>query len=186
MGEPHEYSTSLRRRPEGPLTPYIDAFLRLLSTQGYSRASILLYTRLVADFSRWLKNKGVSGQEITADHAGRYLRTRARPARGGASTLKQLLNLLRQEGVIKQQATPERSTPAQRLLDEYASYLRPAPGHCKQRCERCFQRSGQYTGQPFQQARWPLCRSLSTSPPRRAGNQAGDFRRPRSYEAQHG
>ena len=101
MGKPHEYSTSLRRRPEGPLTPYIDAFLRLLSTQGYSRASILLYTRLVADFSRWLKNKGVSGEEITADHAGRYLRTRARPARGGASTLKQLLNLLRQEGAIK-------------------------------------------------------------------------------------
>ena len=57
MGKPHEYSTSLRRRPEGPLTPYIDAFLRLLSTQGYSRASILLYTRLVADFSRWLKNR---------------------------------------------------------------------------------------------------------------------------------
>src|ERR1700746_2389701 len=124
MGEPHEYSTSLRCRPEGPLTPYIDAFSRLLSTQGYSRASILLYTRLVADFSRWLKNKNVSGEQITADHAGRYLRTRARTARGGASPLKQLLNLLRQEGVIKQQTTPEVSTPAQRLLDEYASYLR--------------------------------------------------------------
>jgi integrase/recombinase XerD len=124
MGEPHKYSTSLRRRPEGPLTPYIDAFSRLLSTQGYSRASILLYTRLVADFSRWLKNNSVSGEEITADHAGRYLRTRARPARGGASTLKQLLNLLRQEGVTKQRTTPDGSTPAQRLLDEYASYLR--------------------------------------------------------------
>jgi len=124
MGGSDEYSTSLRCRPEGPLTPYIDAFSRLLSTQGYSRASILLYTRLVADFSRWLKNKNVSEDEITADHAGRYLRTRARPARGGASTLKQLLNLLQQEGVIKQQTPLERSTPAQRVLDEYASYLR--------------------------------------------------------------
>lgn len=127
MEESHEYSRSLRRKPEGPLTPYIDAFSRLLITQGYHRTSISRYTRLVADFSKWLKKKSVTGEEITPDHADRYLRARAgylRPAGGDASTLKRLLDLLRQEGVIKQQTAPTGFTPTQRLLDEYASYLR--------------------------------------------------------------
>ena len=31
-----EYSWSLRRTPKGPLVPYIDAFMGLLSTQGYA------------------------------------------------------------------------------------------------------------------------------------------------------
>jgi integrase/recombinase XerD len=127
MEESREYSRSLRRKPEGPLTSYLDDFSRLLSTQGYARTSISPRTRLVADFSRWLKKKNVTGEEITPDHADRYLGTRAgylRPAGGDASTLKRLLELLRKEGLIEQQTAPTGSTPAQCLLDEYASYLR--------------------------------------------------------------
>jgi site-specific recombinase XerC len=57
----------------------------------------------------------------------RYLRYRARnqrPRTGDAAALTRLLDLLTERGVIAPRRTPIDVTPAQRLLDEYALYLR--------------------------------------------------------------
>jgi len=77
MTQSREYSWSLRHTPKGPLVPYIDAFVGLLSTQGYTPTSVHLYTRLVADFSGWLKQKNITKEQITLEHTERYLRYRA-------------------------------------------------------------------------------------------------------------
>ena len=101
MKQSREYSWSLRHTPKGPLVPYVDAFTGLLSTQGYAQTSVHLYTRLVADFSGWLKQKNVTKEEITLEHTERYLRYRAchrRPRTGEVAALRRLLHLLHEEG----------------------------------------------------------------------------------------
>ncbi len=77
MTQSREYFRSLRQTPKGPLVPYIDTFMGLLSTEGYTPASVHLYTRLVADFSGWLKQKDITKEQITLEHTDRYLRYRA-------------------------------------------------------------------------------------------------------------
>ena len=127
MKQSREYSWSLRHTPKGPLVPYVDAFTGLLSTQGYAQTSVHLYTRLVADFSGWLKQKNVTKEEITLEHTERYLRYRAchrRPRTGEVAALRRLLHLLHEEGVIALASAPSDATPVQLLLDEYALYLR--------------------------------------------------------------
>jgi len=121
------YRWSLLRPPEGPLAPHIDSFTELLSDQGYAQNSAHGQTRLAADFSRWLKQRGVTAQGIRPEHTKRYLRYRAhhrRPHRGDAAALERLLGLLRKKGTIAQSEVPVANTALQRLIDEYALYLR--------------------------------------------------------------
>jgi len=127
MEHSRKYLWSLRRTPDGPLAPYVDGFERRLRALGYAETSAHLYTRLAADFSRWLKQKNIAKEEITSEHALRYLRYRARnqrPRTGDAAALTRLLDLLTGKGGIAPHGTPIDVTPAQRLLDEYALYLR--------------------------------------------------------------
>ena len=87
MEHSRKYSWSLRRAPDGPLAPYVDGFEGRLSALGYAETSAHLYTRLAADFSRWLKQKNVAKEEITSEHALRYLRYRARNQRCSATIM---------------------------------------------------------------------------------------------------
>ena len=127
MERSQKYSWSLRREPAGPLAPYIDGFIGRLSVLGYAETSAHQCTRLAADFSGWLKQKKVAKEEITPEHTQRYLKYRAgnqRPRRGDVAALKQLLDELIEKGVIAPRRTIIDVTPVQRLLDEYALYLR--------------------------------------------------------------
>jgi integrase/recombinase XerD len=127
MKQSREYSWSWRQAPEGPLVSYIAAFAEQLRVEGYAETSVHLYTRLVADFSKWLKEKHIPKEDISPEHTERYLRYRAlhlRPRRGDVATLQRSLNLLREEGIIPQGLACTEATPTQRLLDEYAFYLR--------------------------------------------------------------
>jgi integrase/recombinase XerD len=117
----------MTERAEGPLVPYIAALAEQMRLQGYSKISVGNATRIVADFSGWLKQKNIAKEDISPEHTERYLRHCAhhRSLRSGdAATLRRLLNLLREEGVIKQRPARTEPTPNERLLDEYALYLR--------------------------------------------------------------
>jgi integrase/recombinase XerD len=127
MRESCEFSSSGRRGAEGPLVPYVAVFTEQLRLQGYAKSSIGEVRRLVADFSEWLKQKKIAKEDISFEHTERYLRYRAlhrRPRESDVLTLRRLLNLLREEGVIKQPPARTEPTPMQRVLDEYAFYLR--------------------------------------------------------------
>jgi integrase/recombinase XerD len=127
MEQSSKYSWSWSHIPDGPLVAYIDSFTALLSEQGYSQNSAHLQTRLVADFSRWLKRNKVAVHELSIEHAKRYLRCRARhlrPRRGDVAALRRLLNLLRQLGVNTNHEVQIDATEVELIIEEFALYLR--------------------------------------------------------------
>lgn len=127
MEQSSKYSWSLSHIPDGPLVAYIDSFTALLNEQGYSQNSAHIQTRLVADFSQWLKRNKIALREITLEHTKRYLRCRARhlrPRRGDVAALTRFLNLLRQQEVNTKQAVQTGATAVEQLVEEFALYLR--------------------------------------------------------------
>jgi len=109
------------------LVPHVAVFAEQLRLQGYSKRSIGEANGLVADFSEWLKQRKIAKEEISLKRTELYLRYRAlhrRPRKSDVATMRRLLKLLRDEGVIKRPPTRIEPTPMQRLLDEYAFYLR--------------------------------------------------------------
>jgi integrase/recombinase XerD len=127
MEPSHSHSWSLQCVLEGPLAPYISSFTKSLDDQGFSLESSHVQTRLVADFSRWLKQTHAVLPAIAAEHIPRYLRYRARHRRRRSSdtcVLKRLLDFLRQQRAIEELPTLSvEVTPSQMLLDEYTVYL---------------------------------------------------------------
>jgi integrase/recombinase XerD len=115
------------RTAEGPLVPYLTAFDRLLHRNGYASTTARRKVRLVRDFSAWLGRRAINIEDLTHEEAERYLRYRARHRRRYTDDivgLKQLLELLREEGVVAHQKVCKPGTPLDRLLDPYALYLR--------------------------------------------------------------
>ena len=122
-----ERSRSKQRTPHEPLLPYLAAFERLLCSQGYAPPTIRLKLRLVRDFRLWLRERAVGLKDLTAEHAERYLRHRARhlrPRTDDIVGLRQLLDLLRKKGMVAQRRVRKQSMPLDRLVDQYALYLR--------------------------------------------------------------
>ena len=126
MNNPARCSRS-ERILQDPLLLYLVAFERLLRTQGYAPPTIRIKVRLVRDFSVWLTKRAISLKDLSAEHAKCYLRHRARhlrPRTDDIVGLSQLLDFLRKEGIVAQQQECKQSTPLDRLLDQYALYLR--------------------------------------------------------------
>ena len=117
----------LSRAPDGPVAPYIGAFAKSQSAQGYAPYSIYRQVLLAACFSHWLKITGVTLRHICSDHPSRYLRYRARRLRliaGDNGALRHLIDFLRREGVIPaEQISPRPLTPAEQCAQAYEQYL---------------------------------------------------------------
>jgi len=127
MEPSYSRSWSLKCVLEGPLAPYISSFTKTLDDQGFTPESSHVQTRLVADFSRWLKQTHAALPAITDEHIPRYLRYRARHRRPRLSdtyVLKRMLDFLRQQGAIAELPTVAiKVTPYRQVLDEYTVYL---------------------------------------------------------------
>jgi site-specific recombinase XerD len=109
------------------LLPYLAAFERLLRSRGYAPPTIRLKVRLVRDFGLWLRKRAIGLQDLSAEHAERYLRHRARhlrPRTDDLAGLSQLLDLLCKEGMVAQRWVCKQSMLLDRLVDQYALYLR--------------------------------------------------------------
>ena len=121
------HSWSLQCVLEGPLASHISSFTKSLEDQGFSQESSHVQTRLVADFSRWLKQTHAVLPAITGQHISRYLRYRARHRRRRSSdtcVLKRLLDFLRHQGAIEElPIVSVEAKPYQQLLDKYTVYL---------------------------------------------------------------
>jgi integrase/recombinase XerD len=99
-------SRTLLRMREGPLGDYVDLLAGQLHQQGYAVDTARLWIRLVADFSRWLKRRGIAVERIASDQVGRYLRCRARhhcrrPM--DAVYLERFLDVLRREHILAEE-----------------------------------------------------------------------------------
>ena len=118
----------LSRRLEGPLAAHIVSFAGWASEQGYALFSLYRRVLLAACFSRWLGQKGVRLRSVSSEHPAQYLRYRVRhlrPGRGDAAALKQLVDFLRQQGLVPAEKKPShRLMPVDRCVQEFERYLR--------------------------------------------------------------
>jgi site-specific recombinase XerD len=118
----------LSRPLEGPLSTHIAAFAQWARDQGYARASRYRQVLLAACFSRWLGQQTIAAQRVAAEHAVRYLRSRARRVqihRGDSAALRQFLAFLRHEGVIRSsKVAPRRLSPVEQETQTFETYLR--------------------------------------------------------------
>lgn len=112
---------------KGPLEPYILNYASRLFSEGYARASRRVKIRLAGSFSRWLGRKGTKAHEVVDQDADDFLcyshRSCRRHGQGDPATLKQLMKMLREEGVITSQHRQVAATPSDRLMEEYRLYL---------------------------------------------------------------
>src|SRR5262249_35847000 len=117
----------MRPSVRGPLAPYIGVFKRRSIALGYTQRTVRNQAPLISGFSKWLDRKKIPIEQISLNHVECYLRYRARSRcrrSGEVAILRRLLDLLREEGIVPEQPACPEDTPAQRLLDEYACYLR--------------------------------------------------------------
>lgn len=119
---------ALSRPAQGPLAGEIEGFAGWARNQGYARCSRYRRVLLAACFSRWLGQQGISRRRVSAQQAGRYLRSRARRVkihRGDAAALRQFLEFLRHKGVIPAETVAAgRRSPVEHEIQAFETYLR--------------------------------------------------------------
>jgi integrase/recombinase XerD len=113
---------------EGPLAPHMASFATSVKEAGYRVGSMQGQVRLVGFFDRWLDKNKVPLRDVSAKHAERFLRDRARrrrPRRGDRAALTQFIAFLRDQKVL---AAPKIATrllsPAEHCAQSYGQYLR--------------------------------------------------------------
>jgi site-specific recombinase XerD len=118
---------ALKHEPEGPLVPYLHAFASALDEQGFKRRVINLQIRLTAYFSQWLHARKIDVEDVTNEHARRFLATRENQAsrrRGESAALKRLLCFLEQLGAIHPVPEHNEITPIEKIVTAFTTYLR--------------------------------------------------------------
>jgi site-specific recombinase XerD len=119
------FPSTIERLRQGPLNDYLDAYAAAVAEQGYTHDSIRQQIVVIADFSRWLKQKQIVAQALNSNVVKRYLRLRRRQQRlrrGEPKTLARLLAMLCQKGVVKQQL-PVAVNSRTRITNEFRCYL---------------------------------------------------------------
>jgi site-specific recombinase XerD len=120
-----KFPSTIRRQHDGPLGIHIDAYEALLQERGYSRASTYVHLRIVADFSRWLKRRRLDANNIDERTVKGYLQSRRHYLvryRGAASVPHKLLEMLRDQGVVKP-APPVAVDACEVAIADFRKYL---------------------------------------------------------------
>jgi site-specific recombinase XerD len=110
--------------PLGPLSPYIDSYVRLLNEEGYAPASVRDHVRVIIRFSRSLQRSDCEIRYLDEAVVERFLQHKPKSHLHCApATLRRLLGMLRRIGAaLPDKLTPPR-TPAQQLTDNYRRFL---------------------------------------------------------------
>jgi site-specific recombinase XerD len=120
------FSSTIERLRQGPLSEHLDAYATAVADQGYTHNSIRQQIVVIADFSRWLKQKQIDVQHLDNHVVERFLRLRRRQQRvrrGDPKALERLLTILRQTGVVKPHRPPVADTAQSRIVAEFRRYL---------------------------------------------------------------
>lgn len=120
------FSSTIERLRQGPLSEHLDAYAAAQAQQGYGRHSIRQHIVVLADFSRWLKQKQIAIQDLDSSVVDRFLRLRRRQERvrrGDPLALARMLNLLCQTGIVKPSDKPVSGDACSRMVEEFRCYL---------------------------------------------------------------
>jgi site-specific recombinase XerD len=108
----------------GPLAPHLDAYVRLLERQGYSKVSAREQLRAIGRFSEWLRIGRRELHDVEEKTIGRFLQRDPQDIRrGDAAALHRLLRMLREIGASKPKAPTAPRSARRRVTDEYRRYL---------------------------------------------------------------
>lgn len=110
----------------GPLGCIIPAYAALLSQQGYCEQSAHLQLRFLNDLNQWLNQQQLQVTDLSEPTIHRYMRSRLqrlRPRRDDASTLRRLVHLLRDRGILPKEAARPPVSPHHRIENDYDRYL---------------------------------------------------------------
>jgi hypothetical protein len=120
------FSSTIERLRQGPLSEHLDAYAGAVAEQGYAHHSIRQQIVVIADFSRWLKQKQIAVRALDSKVLDRFLRLRCRQhrvRRGDPRALERLLAMLRQTGVVKPHQPPVVDNAQSRIISEFRRYL---------------------------------------------------------------
>ncbi len=120
------FPRTLRRMRTGPLGPYIDAFTERLRQRGYSKHSICIKIRVVANFSRWLAIHALGAHDVDAGRRKRFLAHRKRA--GGwtsqdAAALQEIEALLCEQGITPVPDAFEDLSESDPVGQDFQTYL---------------------------------------------------------------
>lgn len=118
-------SSTIERLRQGPLNEYLDAYATDVAAQGYGSHSIRQQIAVIADLSRWLKQKHFEVRDLDSAVVDRFLqlrRSQHRVRRGDPKTLERLLAMLCQTGVVRQQQAVEISAQG-KVVSGFRDYL---------------------------------------------------------------
>lgn len=110
----------------GPLGAYLESFRALLDARGYARATEQQKLQLVATFSRWLARRRLEIGDVDERRGTAFVRarrTRGRARRGDGTTIRMLLEHLRQSGVIPAPPVAGSPTERSRVEQAFSGYL---------------------------------------------------------------
>jgi site-specific recombinase XerD len=108
------------------LNEYLDAYASGVAEQGYGHHSIRQQIVVIADFSRWLRQKHLEVHDLDSKVVDRFLQNRRRQhrvRRGDPKALGRLLAMLRQTGVVKQQQQAGQLSARAKVIGEFRDYL---------------------------------------------------------------
>ena len=116
----------LKRLHFGPLGKHIDSFAQILEVQGYKRSTAKYKITIVADFSRWSDQQGLSVTDLDEITLNKFLLYRGR--RGSIfkiepPTLRDLLKHLRETGVVPDAVRVDDDSKRRRIECGFAKYL---------------------------------------------------------------
>jgi site-specific recombinase XerD len=120
------FSSTIERLCQGPLSEHLDAYAAAIAAQGYGHHSIREQIVVIADFSRWLKQKQIDVQALESEVVDRFLRLRRRQQRirrGDPKALQRLLTMLCQKGVVKPRKPPVADNAQTKVVAEFQRYL---------------------------------------------------------------
>jgi site-specific recombinase XerD len=124
MDPKHIPSKNIECGSLGPLSPYIDSYVRLLNEEGYAQASVRDHVRVIVRFSRSLQRSDCEICDLDEAVVERFLCHKPKShLRCTPAVLRRLLARLRSIGATPPAKLPPPRTPAQRLADNYRRFL---------------------------------------------------------------
>ena len=117
-------ATSIKPVCVGPIATHIDRFAEFLAGEGYAPTTIKIKCLLIADLSRWLKQRRLPLAKLDEERLAQFHADHRRSiGRGDASTGHQLLAFLRGLGVIPELVQTIDRTAVDRLTRDYERFL---------------------------------------------------------------
>lgn len=113
----------LERLRVGPLAPYLDVYLRRIEQDGYLPSSVPCQAYAIARFSKWLQQEDIRLEDLDEIRVRRFLdRDPGVVHFPEPASIRRLVLVLREMGVLKAEPPPELSS-LQQCLAQYRRYL---------------------------------------------------------------